>query len=228
MRHLHWFSCSTALTMAAACAGAAPCNPPPPKQAVERLQGYLSYEAAWESGTYGVKEFDAAVLLGGVLFRSQERSQLPPGRIVYVIPEGRRISSMSCPEAEDWVGCVVRGMPQEFPSGSASAACSTQIDVPTWRASAATPAKKRLAAELVQELMSGAGYSDPKAIYVRDFNMDDPELLFYIVDAEGKDNLQGCHFDASQHPHCGWHLFGQAPVEKLKRDVMARPYKLFP
>lgn len=223
MKHLHWFLCSTAMAVAAVCASAAPCNPP--KQAVERLRGYLSYEAAWEHAGYGLHEFDTAVLRGGVLFRSQERSQLPPGRVVYVIQEGRRIQSMSCPDAENWVGCVRRGMPQELPSGGVSAVCSIRIDVPTWHPSADTPFKRRLAAGILSELRN-SGF-DPAKVVAKDFNVYDPDLWLLITDTEGNTMVQGCFLNVFGSPHCGWRLFGQAPQDRLERDVMQMPYVVF-
>lgn len=51
--------------------------------------------------------------------------------------------------------------------------------------------------------------SDFKAVYVRDFNLDDPDLLFYYIDSEGRDSFQGCYFDASRQPRCGRHIFLQ-------------------
>lgn len=95
-----------------------------------------------------------------------------------------------------------------------------------WHPSPDSPLKRRLAAELLKEIMPPG--LNLKAVYVRDFNVDDPDLLFYYIDAAGHGSLQGCYFDASRQPHCGWHMFGQAPVERLRHSVMEMPYKLFP
>ncbi|HEY6328257.1 MAG TPA: hypothetical protein VI756_02895 [Blastocatellia bacterium] len=72
------------------------------------------------------------------------------------------------------------------------------------------------------------GVVNPREVYVRDFNVSDPELAFYIVDREGKGNLQGCTFDADLDQHCAWHLFGMSPREKLRHDIMVHRYKPFP
>jgi hypothetical protein len=40
----------------------------------------------------------------------------------------------------------------------------------------------------------------------------------------GEVDFQGCSFDAKQSPHCsGWHLFGQTPLDSLKKRIMSRP-----
>jgi hypothetical protein len=99
--------------------------------------------------------------------------------------------------------------------------------VPAWHASPDNPLKRKLASEVLQELVH-FGYRNPREVYVRDFNVADPELDFYVVDREGNGNIQGCHFDAEISPHCGWHLYGMSPTEAVKRDIMVQPYKLLP
>ena len=72
------------------------------------------------------------------------------------------------------------------------------------------------------------GYSDPREVYVRDFNLSGPELDFYVIDQTGNGSVQGCSFDAKLRPHCAWHLYGMSPRGDIRREIMARPYKLFP
>ena len=78
------------------------------------------------------------------------------------------------------------------------------------------------------EELLGFGYTDPKEIYARDFNLDDPEIDFYIVDSDEMPEFQGCDFSLVESPHCGWHLYGQAPLDALKREIMSHPYRLYP
>jgi hypothetical protein len=68
----------------------------------------------------------------------------------------------------------------------------------------------------------------PKAIYIRDFNLDDPEIEAHIVDDRDPPYFLGCWFDVARSPHCAWHMFGQSPPESLKRQIMERPYRLYP
>jgi hypothetical protein len=141
------------------------------------------------------------------------------------VPEGKQLSPMSCPD-EDWVGCATRTISKELASsGGASTACSIKIDVPTWHPSADTTLKKRLAAEILNEVRS-SGY-DPAKVVAKDFNVYDPDLTLMITDTEGNTMMQGCRLNAFGSPHCVWHLFGQAPKDKLERDVMQMPYVIF-
>jgi hypothetical protein len=88
-----------------------------------------------------------------------------------------------------------------------------------WRPGPDSTFKRRLASEALKELMTYR-VENPREVYVRNFNVADPELDF--VDRDGKDNLQGCSFDAGVHPDCAWHLYGMSSRDKLKRDVLAR------
>jgi len=97
-----------------------------------------------------------------------------------------------------------------------------------WQPSPNTPEKRRIAAEIGKEVRK-FGYYDATVIYVRDFNLDDPDITAYIKDRKGHIQIQGCWFNRARPPYCsGWHLFGQAPVSSLRRSVMTRPYRVYP
>ena len=87
--------------------------------------------------------------------------------------------------------------------------------------------KREVAAEVLKELHA-FGYTELASVYVRDFNLDDPEIQAYIVKRNGDPHLLGCHFNVGVKPYCTWHRFGQASPEELKRQIMARPYRLYP
>jgi hypothetical protein len=94
--------------------------------------------------------------------------------------------------------------------------------VTQWHPTPDGPAKRKLATEVLDELRQ-RGY-DPLSVTARDFNVDDPELLLYITEADGQKAMQGCRLNAFGIPHCEWHLFGQAPERKLEESVMQMPY----
>lgn len=80
---------------------------------------------------------------------------------------------------------------------------------------------------MLQELLN-FGLRNPKKVYVRNFNVNDPDLWFYIVDANGASSIQRCSFNAGLHPRCAWHEFGQAEINQLKQEILALPYQLVP
>jgi len=88
--------------------------------------------------------------------------------------------------------------------------------------------KWKLATEILNEIQAFGGSSGTKAIYIRDFNIDDPEIKVYIVNTSAEPEILGCTFNAAKSPHCQWHGFGQAPVSFLKREIVRRAYKLCP
>lgn len=99
--------------------------------------------------------------------------------------------------------------------------------VPAWAPSPNNEQKQRLAAELLKELHAEQA-PRPKVVYARDFNLSDPEIDFYVVDADGTEEFRGCTFDLTRLPRCWWHGYGQTPVDWLRRNVLARPYRLYP
>jgi hypothetical protein len=105
--------------------------------------------------------------------------------------------------------------------------CELTLEVPAWKPSPEDDSKTKLASEILREIQ-GFGASEAKSIYIRDFNADDPEIEAYITNPDGQAEFLGCSFDAAKSPHCEWHGFGQAPLESLKREIMVRPYRLYP
>jgi hypothetical protein len=81
--------------------------------------------------------------------------------------------------------------------------------------------KRRLVAEIREQLRSSFGLTDSDRVWAGDFNVDDPNLDLLIHDHRDSDPeyVQGCGFDASQSPHCIWHLYGQGDLTKLKREI---------
>jgi len=206
-----------------------------PPDAVAQLKAYLSYESSVSFGAPGPRRFSFAPAGGDALFLQHGAPGSFRGaqRLVYVSRKGRPLLVAGCPSDTPWTKCAedeLRNVthdpadPRDRPIGPA---CELSVTVPEWRPSADSDLKRALASEALQELFE-FGYANPRAVYVRDFNVADPELDFYVVGAEGNESLQGCAFDAYRRPHCDWHGFGQSPVEKLKRQIMTRPYKLFP
>jgi hypothetical protein len=211
-----------------------------PPEALSKLKGYFTYELMSNREHPVVLKFTYGAVGSDAVFR---RSDVPkpydPSRsFVYVYREGQPILTTSCRADSSWSQCaeesvafiatsVMPQTPTTNPNLPIKGGCDLSMTVEAWRPSPDNATKRRLAAELLKEVTDRWG-SDIETVYVGDFNVDDPDLLFDVIDAEGRDNLQGCFFDASRQPHCGWHMFGQSPVESLKRSIMKSPYKLFP
>jgi len=151
----------------------------------------------------------------------------PAQHPVYVYGTGRRIDTVSCPADRGWVNCVANSTTERAGIGEDTRACEFTLNIGPWKPSPDDEKKRQLAGEIANEIRA-FGYENVKAMYVRDFNLTDPEIQVYTVDDRGKPDLLGCHFDASAEPHCGWHRFGQAPLTELKRQIMERPYRLYP
>jgi hypothetical protein len=107
-------------------------------------------------------------------------------------------------------------------------ACELILEVPAWRSSADDSKKRKLAADVLKELQQ-FGYAEAKVIYIRDFNIDDPDIWAYIIAQDGSPDFRGCSFDAKQVPHCqGWHRLGQTSLDWLRQKIMSEPYRLYP
>jgi hypothetical protein len=106
--------------------------------------------------------------------------------------------------------------------------CELALEIPAWQPSPDDAPKRKIATDLLKELQ-GFGYADAKAIYIRDFNVNDSDIWAYIVTRNNGSDFQGCSFDAKRTPHCeGWHRFGQTPLDWLKQKIMDEPYLLYP
>jgi hypothetical protein len=209
---------------------------PVPPDALAGLRGYLSYESSMGAGRAGARVFSFAPFgeQGAFLQHDVPRGHDPATRLVYLFRPGHPLTATGCRADAQWTKCAemaLREAPDEpatVPGRTIGPSCDLSVMVPEWRP---TPdddrLKKATAAGLLQELIS-FGYRSPKSVTIRDFNLGDPEISFYVVDAEGHDTVQGCTFYSARRPYCAWHLYGQSPIEKLKREIMARPYKLYP
>jgi len=122
---------------------------------------------------------------------------------------------------------LTRGAAAAARERTVKGSCDLLVTIPKWHPSPDSSLKRRLASEVLQELMN-FGWERPKEVYVGDFNVHDPEMDFYIVDADGKENIQGCRFNAFRVTHCEWHMYGQSTLESVKREIMERPYRLVP
>jgi len=131
------------------------------------------------------------------------------------------------PDPKPFEHVVVGPEPQKKWRLSDEPTCEFVLAVPPWRPSPDGAEKLRLARELLDEFRS-FGYTDARKILIRDFNINDPDILAYIVNNEGDIEFQGCNFSRETKPHCGWHMFGQSPLASVKKDIMAYPYRLFP
>jgi hypothetical protein len=214
--------------------GASDCLPPP--NALASLKDYLAYSADRRGDRPSVELFSFATADGDALFLQHEVPRYfdKTQRFVYVFREGHPLFQTSCPADPKWRECAEKSFRDLMPAAAgddeartAGSSCDLSVMIPKWHPSADSPLKRKLASEVLQELMR-FGWEHPKEVYVRDFNIHDPDLDFYIIDAEGKENIQGCWFDASRLPHCQWHMYGQSPFESLKREIMDRPYRLVP
>ena len=163
---------------------------------------------------------------------------------VFIYQGALRLLGINCPSGPTWVNCVAEWVQNphkdegkvvygnEPPTYTTPAPkerpCEFTLEVPVWKPSPDNELKRKLAAEILQEIQAFWGTSGTKAIYIRDFNVDDPEIEAYIINTTEEPAFLGCRFDAAKSPHCEWHGFGQAPVAALRRDIMSRRYRLYP
>ena len=223
---------------------AAQCSPP--KAAMAELKAYLKYENGLGAKKPRSEKFLALKIGNRVFFRLNRRQlEFAPGdRPVYVYdPPERMRGSLTCPANATCVNCVgdwvrnpqgssevVTGDQKPHYRGEApkEPTCEFRLDIPEWKPSPDDEEKIKVANELSREIRSFVD-SDAKAIYIRDFNIHDPDIWAYTITAKNRDDFQGCFFDVRRSLHCyGWHLFGQTPLDRLKKQIMARPYRLYP
>lgn len=104
--------------------------------------------------------------------------------------------------------------------------CTATVDVrtiPAWKPSPDNQKKRQVAADLLKE--TEADWQGAKQIVVRDFNIKDPQITFYIKMPDGE-YFRGCGFRIGSRPHCQWHGFGQASVSELRNWIFEKPYRL--
>ena len=150
----------------------------------------------------------------------------PSIRITYLFGRDGLQGGGSCAVGKSWRQCIEDFAPAENKS-DAIATCATTIDlraIPAWRPSPNDQKKKQIANELRREIE--ARFQSPEEIVIRDFNLMDNQITMYVKMPDG-DYFQGCGFYANKEPHCeGWHLFGQAPLSRIRKWIFARPYRL--
>lgn len=215
------------------CAGA--CLPPAP--ALEKLKAYLVYENGLGKNDPKVDSFNMLPMGDWLFFRLEtsptgDAAERTP---VYAYRPSAGIDTFSC-RPHDWQNCVReyarsaegREAVQERSSAQTTVqTCQFTLSVPPWMPSPDDAAKRKVAAEILGEVRKSLAVSRPKTIWLRDFNLDDPEIWMYITTSRYS-TPQGCSFDRARIPHCNWHMFGQTPEDWLRRQIMTRAYRLFP
>lgn len=204
--------------------------------ALARLTSYLSYESTVGRITTGQHRFGFATTDAEDLFLQYE---IPArfdqsSRLAYVVAKGKRMFVTPCPADSKWTQCAQESFQSFYGRESPNQrilpverTCDLFVTVPKWRPSPNDAQKKKLGSEVLEEFVK-FGYHQAKEIYVRDFNINDPELDFYAISANGEQSVHGCDFSSEYTPHCEWHKFGQVPIEQIRKGIMARPYRLFP
>jgi hypothetical protein len=211
------------------------CRPPEP--VLDKLRAILSYR---NKGTNSETTENFTVLHNARrIFLRHDNSAADsesPSKPVYVFEGTEQIAGLTCSSDATWVECINRwqaenpSVAQQSPGAEVALAvpCEFTLQIPPWRPSPDTDEKTRVAAQVLQELME-FGYSDLKTVYARDFNLNDPSLDIYYELNSGESGIQGCSFDSIAIPHCrGWHLYGQSPVDLVKKDILENPYRFFP
>jgi hypothetical protein len=235
------------LLLACQIVGAAECTPP--AGVVARLRTHFRYLNGLEKNVTHDEHFSMATVRGWLFLRQDTvgTNYVPNARPVWVFDGNNGFSEIDgthCPTDATWVDCVaywrdhskdpphVTSEPPEayrYPPTHLNVwVCKFTLQVPKWRPSPNTAEKQRIAGKIAKELLD-FGYADATVIYVRDFNLDDPDITAYIKDRKGEVRLQGCRFDYTKVPCCwGWHLFGQSPQSWLRHSVMSLPYRVYP
>jgi len=149
----------------------------------------------------------------------------PSLRMTYLFGEEGSQGGGTCRVGKDWRQCIEQFAPAENTSDPIIT-CQTTVDlhaIPAWIPSPNDQRKKQIGRELRSEIE--ALYQDAEEIVVRDFNLMDNDITIYVKTSDGE-YFQGCDFHANIEPHCGWHLFGQAPLSRIRKSIFARPYRL--
>jgi hypothetical protein len=154
----------------------------------------------------------------------------PPGlRPIYIYRPSGKLFGANCPIAT-WVECTANAIKKEggvVPS-TGSPACEFTLEVPPWQPTPNSPRKKEFASKLLREIRDWTGIQDPKVVYVRDFNLLDPDIWIYVISKQDEERFLGCKLDTSVSPGCSWHLFGQSPLDAWRKEIMNKPYRLYP
>jgi hypothetical protein len=150
---------------------------------------------------------------------------VPSVRMAYVFGEDGLRGGGTCPADQNWKECVQQSTGVEYANNVAQT-CTTTIDlraIPAWKPSPDDSKKRQIADELRREIE--AKWRGAQEIVIRDFNLKDNQITIYVKMPDG-DYFQGCGFHAMREPHCGWHLFGMAPLSSIRKWIFDRPYRL--
>lgn len=202
----------------------------PPERAVQKLAARFSYENSLGTNTTLIEHFTVLKLDRWTFLRHDNPSPyFAPGvRPVYVVKGSQLLGNINCPAGPAWLACAEDEMREqhEVPT-TKEQTCEFTLTVPPWHPSPESPEKREMARTLLREIRS-FGASPNDTIYVRNFNLNDPEIDFWIVHRHGEPEPQGCAFDRTKSPHCSWHMYGTVSLESLRQNVMSRPYRLYP
>jgi hypothetical protein len=206
----------------------------PPTAAVSKLEAYFKYQHGLGSNVETQEHFTVFTAGDHVFFRHDNppSDYEPSSRPVYVYHPTKGIDVANCPTGNEWVKCVGDYLRQDESSSGlkpdSTGACEFTLNVPQWHPSPDSPLKQRLATAILHEAVEFGDFSNPQAIYLRNFNVDDPDILVYVVTQRGADRFLGCSFDAAASQHCSWHRFGQTPLPALRQQIMEMPYQVYP
>jgi hypothetical protein len=219
----------------------------PPEAVVAKLRAYYTYMNGLDHNKPTAESFTVLMMGNRTFLRANNLGPYSDPTIlaVHIFEGSQELPGLTCPAGPMWVNCVADWVlnphkdegkvvygnqppPRYTAPAPKEPTCEYVLDVPQWKPSPDDEVKARRATEIFRELQD-FGYSDSKEIHIRDFNLNDPEIEAYIVERDGTREFQGCTFDAARFPHCcEWHGFGQSPVDLLRREIMARPYRLYP
>jgi hypothetical protein len=215
---------------------AVPCVPPPNTVAT-KLVGYFAYHNSFRGNTKQVKHFSVVRIGNRFFFRDRSATPDTGQHAVYAFDPNRIIEPIPCKDDANWIECAndwISDIDQYEPPEKRSPAttvqgppCEYNLDIPQWKPSEDNQLKRQFAADILRELLPG-GMRGYRSVFVRDFNLNDPNIDFYLINARGNSEFRGCNFDRTRQPHCVWHLYGQAPLDSLKENVMEMPYRLYP
>src|SRR5207244_3918225 len=100
-------------------------------------------------------------------------------------------ADLRCPANASWVKCAAEWdpyaslpetarPPKKKQAAAAGPSCDFEVRVPKWAPSPDSDEKRRIAGELLQELRQKQDRTTTlKAVYVRDFNLNDPVINVY-------------------------------------------------
>ena len=203
----------------------------PDPTALDLFKNQIAYERTEESDPLkGLTTIRLDVLMRGRItgfyVHDQLKGTIADLRMVYVFDKSGQVGGGTCSGDEKWSECVANFIDPQ-PDNNISQSCSFSLDtrtIPPWKPSPDTPKKRKVANELRQEIE--VQWRDAKEIVIRDFNLKDPQITFYIKMPDD-DYFLGCGFNAEERPHCtGWHAFGQVPSSSMRKWIFEKPYRL--